>query len=184
MSRLISNISILIAAVLLAGCNAGPNQTNIEIMRNMFDQISVKSQDWDPRDGDKTQMRTPPAHTVARGQKPYKYADDPVAADKEANPYAGDSSAELLTVGHKKYEIYCGICHGATGDGAGPVADKMAVKPRNLLLPDALAYTDGRIHNAIVMGRGVMGPYGSQIPNEKDRWAIVNYVRTLQKAKK
>ena len=54
-------------------------------------------------------------------------------------------------------------------------------KPRNLLSAEAKAYTDGRMYHAITAGRGVMGSYAGQIPDEKTRWAVVNYVRTLQR---
>ncbi len=166
--------------VLLTACNAGPNKTNIEVIQNMMDQVSIKSQDWDQKT-DEGQMRTPPAGTVSRGHPPYKYQNDPTGADHDPNPYGSDRSPEFLTFGRKYYDIYCAVCHGVTGDGNGPVAEKMAVKPRNLVTPDALAYSDGRIYYAIVAGRGVMGAYASQIPDVKTRWAIVNYVRSLQK---
>lgn len=169
------------ALVLLAGCNAGPNQTNIELVTNMMDQESIKAQGWDPREGDKVQMRMPPEGTVPRGYKPYAYAGNPAGAEKQPNPIAGDMSPETLTLGHKNYDIYCKVCHGVEGKGDGLVAVKMAVKPRNLLTPEALAYTDGRIYDAITAGKGVMGSYASQITDSHKRWAVVNYVRSLQK---
>ena len=168
-------------SVMLAGCNGGPNKTNIELIQNMMDQPTIKSQDWVPEEGDKLQMRNPPAHTVARGQTPYPYADDPAAAEKMANPFAGNMSAETLTVGRHAYDIYCAVCHGAKGAGDGTVAEKMAVKPRNLISAEAKAYSDGRIYHAITAGRGVMRSYSSQIPSADVRWKIVNYVRSLQK---
>lgn len=170
--------SVLLA---LAGCNGGKNQTNIELVTNMMDQESIKSQDWDPKDGDKVQMRMPPEGTVARGHAPYPYQNDPAGGERQANPFAGDMSAETLTMGQKTYAIYCKVCHAADGGSHTPVADKMAVKPRNLLSAEALAYSDGRIYQAITAGRGVMGSYQSQIPDAKQRWAVVNYVRSLQK---
>lgn len=174
-------IAVLASTVVLTACNAKGNDTNIEWIQNMMDQISIKSQDWDPKEGDKVQMRQPPAGTVARGHTPYKYANDMLAAEKQPNPLAGNMSAEVLDLGKKKYDIYCALCHGAKGGGDGQIAEKMMVKPRNLLLPDAKAYSDGRIYHAITAGRGVMGQYAGQIPDEKARWAIVNYVRTLQR---
>lgn len=176
---LTTSLSTLVIAV-LAGCNGGPNKTNIELVTNMMDQESIKSQGWDHKD-DKVQMRMPAEGTIPRGQVPYPYANDPAAADRQPNPLAGDMSAETLTLGNKTYEIYCKVCHGATGAGDGSVAEKMAVKPRNLLTPEALAYTDGRIYHAITAGKGVMGSYQSQITDSKKRWAVVNYVRSLQK---
>src|SRR5438045_2418364 len=117
----------------LVSCNGGPNQTNIEWIQNMMDQPSIKSQDWVPEEGDKLQMRTPPAHTVARNYTPYPYADDPAAAEKQVNPFAGQMSEGVLKVGHHHYDIYCAICHGKTGAGDGNVAAAMALPPRNFL---------------------------------------------------
>lgn len=178
MKRLLGTISLILV---FAGCNGGHNQTNIELVQNMMDQPSIKSQDWVPAEGDKEQMLVPPAHTVARNRPPYPYADDPERGDKQPNPIAGDMSPEVLKVGHHYFDIYCSICHGVTGAGDGNVAALMALKPRNLLSAEAKAYPDGRIFHAISAGRGAMRPYISQIPDPEIRWRIVNYVRSLQK---
>jgi len=170
--------------LLLVGCNAGPNQTNIELIQNMMDQPSIKSQDWDPNNPDQVQMRQPPAGTVARGKAPYKFQNDPEGGEKEANPLAGNMSPEVLTLGRQKYDIFCAVCHGPGGNNDGTVSDKMPVKPRLLLSDEARGYSDGRIYFAITAGRGVMGSYAGQIPNARDRWAVVNYVRSLQKQTK
>ncbi len=174
-------VFLLPIAWMLSACNGSGNNPNIEVIPNMMDQVSIKSQDWNPQEGDKVQMRAPPAHAVARGHKPYKYAEDPIAAEKQPNPFASDRSPELVELGKRQYTIYCGVCHGAGGAGDGTVADKMAVKPRSLINPESKAFTDGRIYHAITAGRGVMGSYAGQIPNEKARWAVVNYVRSLQR---
>jgi cytochrome c553 len=164
----------------LTACNGGPNQTNIELIQNMMDQVSIKSQDWDQKT-DEGQMRIPPEHTVARGKPPYKFATDPQGANKDVNPFANDRSPEFLTFGAKYYGIYCAVCHGASGEGNGTVAVQMSVQPRNLMSDAARAYTDGHIYYVITMGIGVMGSYASQIPDSKTRWAIVNYIRSMQK---
>lgn len=174
----------VLTALLLVGCNGGRNSPNIEVISNMMDQIAIKAQDWNPKEGDKLQMRQPPAGAIPRGKPPYKYADDVAGAEKDVNPLANDHSTETMALGQKKFAIYCSACHGTTGEGNGLVAEKMAVKPRNLVSPDALTYPDGRIFYAMTMGRGVMGSFASQIPNPRDRWAIVNYVRSLQKQKR
>ncbi|MGE4132789.1 MAG: cytochrome c [Bdellovibrionales bacterium] len=171
----------IFSLVFLAGCNASGNKTNIEIIDNMMDQVAIKSQDWDPKEGDKVQMRMPPDHTIPIGKLPYKYLADSVGGERQSNPLAGKNTPDVLETGRKQYDIYCAVCHGPSGAADGPVADKMAVKPRNLVTAEAKAYTDGRIYHAITAGRGVMGSYLGQIPDEKTRWAIVNYVRTLQR---
>jgi hypothetical protein len=40
---------------------------------------------------------------------------------------------------------------------------------------------DGAVYHTITYGKGLMGPYGANI-TVQDRWAIVAYVRALQKA--
>lgn len=167
--------------LLLAACNGGKNQTNIELVTNMMDQPAIKSQGWNHKD-DTVQMRMPPEGTVSRGNPPYEYANDPAGAEKQRNPLAGNMSPETLSLGHKTFEIYCALCHGDTGAGDGRIAEKMAVKPRNLINAESKAYSDGRIYHAITAGKGVMGSYQSQITDANRRWAVVNYVRTLQKA--
>ena len=169
---------------MLLGCNAGPNKTNIELNQNMMDQVNIKSQDWDPHHPDQVQMRQPPVGSIARGQPPYKFRNDPSAAEKDNNPLAGNMSPEVLTLGRKNYDIYCAVCHGPTGHSDGSVAPKLAVKPRNLMSDEGRSYSDGRIYFAITAGRGVMGSYAGQIPEARARWAVVNYVRSLQKQTK
>jgi mono/diheme cytochrome c family protein len=165
----------------LVGCNGGPNQTNIEWIQNMMDTSPIKSQGSNPKEPQKVQMLNPPDGTVSRGNPPYVYLNDPLAAEKQVNPLAGNMSPEVLTLGQKTYEVYCGLCHGDHGNGDGRIAVKMAVKPRNLMSDEAKAYSDGRIYHAITAGKGVMGNYSTQITSAERRWAVVNYVRTLQR---
>jgi mono/diheme cytochrome c family protein len=166
----------------LAGCNGGKNLTNIELIQGMMDQISIKSQDWDPKQGDKVQMRMPPEGTVPRGFTPYKYATDPEGAEKNvANPFAGDDSPQMIERGKKYFSINCAVCHGPSGKGDGTVVEKMPVKPPSLLSDKVKNFKDGRIFHIMTAGQGVMGSYASQITDPDNRWAVVNYVRNLQK---
>lgn len=169
------------AFLVLAACNGGPNKPNIELNQNMMDQVAIKSQDWDANHPGVVQMRQPPAGAIPRGYTPYKFRDDPAGAEKQPNPLAGNMSPEILTLGRKNFDIYCAVCHGPTGHNDGTVTPKLPVKPRVLASDEVKKYTDGRIFYAITAGRGVMGSYQGQIPDEKARWAIVNYVRSLQK---
>ncbi len=171
----------LIAGILLAGCNGGRNQPNIEVIQNMFDQESIKSQDWDPRDGDKVQMRMPPEGTLPRGFEPYKYPTDPEGAGKNlVNPFKGDTSEVVMAEGKKFFNTYCSVCHGFEGKGDGTVSVKMPVKPPPLISDKIKNYPDGRIFHIMTMGQGVMGSYASQITSPRTRWAVVNYIRSLQ----
>lgn len=182
---MLKQIVFIFAVLSLTACNAGKNQTNIELIQDMMDQINVKSQDWDESKPGMRANMIPPANTVPRGFVPYKYRGKPVEAEAGLmNPLAGDFSPQVLELGKKNYTIYCGVCHGETGKGDGKVAPSMLVPPKNLLADNARNMKDGRIFHIITDGQGLMGYYDTQITDEKARWAVVNYVRTLQRQAK
>ena len=86
---------------------------------------------------------------------------------------------ELLDRGQERYNIYCIVCHGPTGNGDGMIVRRGYPKPPT--------YHDDRLRNAPVghffdvmtNGWGKMNSYASMIP-VADRWAIVAYIRALQ----
>jgi mono/diheme cytochrome c family protein len=166
----------------LTGCNAGKNKTNIELIQAMMDQISLKAQDWNPEDPEKPTMLVPPDGTIPIGYKPYTNLN-PLDSHSLKNPYSGDNSPEYAALGQKNYQIYCALCHGDMGKGDGQIAPRMSVKPPALTQPFIVDYPDGRLYHVITMGKGVMGSYATQITNEKARWAVVDYMRKLQKKK-
>ncbi|RCS54792.1 DUF3341 domain-containing protein [Bremerella cremea] len=94
-----------------------------------------------------------------------------------------------LERGRARYNIYCSVCHGLAGDGDGLVSQRAIereqatwVPPTNLHTDYLLTQPDGKIFNTITHGIRKMKGYGDQIPPE-DRWAIVTYVRALQKTR-
>ena len=186
-TSMIAKASVLLACLgTLIACNGGENQTNIELIQGMMDQISIKAQDWDPEHPEKVLMLTPPEGTLPRGYQPIpeSLATDPEKAGRElANPLKDDFNPETISRGKEAYRIYCGICHGDKGMGDGTVAPKMVLKPPSLVSDKVTNFPDGRIYFIITQGQGVMGSYASQITDPKDRWAIVNYMKTLQKRK-
>lgn len=176
-------VAVLLSGLVFISCNGGDNKTNIEVVPDMFDQVSLKAQDWDSNSDGKGSQRVPPENTVPRGKPYVKHMDDFLTAEsKLVNPWPNDFSPEMMELGKKKYEIYCGLCHGSTGNGKGGlVGDKMLVPPRNFLEDRVKKFSDGRIYWAIVKGFGIMGSHANQLVTEKERWAVVNYVRALQK---
>jgi mono/diheme cytochrome c family protein len=87
---------------------------------------------------------------------------------------------QVLARGKAMYEQHCTACHGALGDGKGPVIgpDKFPFAPA-LNAGPTQGRSDGYIYAVIDVGRGLMPPYGARITH-LDRWAIVSYVRQLQ----
>jgi mono/diheme cytochrome c family protein len=127
-------------------------------------------------------MRHPPAGTVARGllkEDDSYWRGGSDTAEVAKIPFA--VTAELMNRGEERYKIYCTPCHGQTGIGNGIVVQKGYLPPPNLADPRLLEVTDGYLYRAISNGIRNMPSYGKQIP-EADRWAIVAYVRALQRS--
>ena len=86
---------------------------------------------------------------------------------------------ELVDRGQERFNIYCIVCHGPTGNGDGMIVRRGFPKPPT--------YHDDRLRNApvghffdvITNGWGKMNSYAYQVP-PADRWAIVAYIRALQ----
>lgn len=87
---------------------------------------------------------------------------------------------ETLEQGQVLYVRFCAVCHGATGQGDGPVIGPGKFPlAANLTLPTSVQRSDGYLYGIIRVGRGLMPPYGGRIPDH-ERWLIVNYLRQLQ----
>jgi len=88
---------------------------------------------------------------------------------------------DLIDRGQNRFNIYCIVCHGPTGNADGMVVRRGFPKPPT--------YHDDRLRNAPVghffdvmtNGWGKMNSYAAQVP-PADRWAIAAYIRTLQMA--
>ena len=92
-------------------------------------------------------------------------------------------AAALIHRGQERFNIYCAVCHGKSGDGQG-MTSKYEVPGIANFHEDRFkaAYPDGRLFETITNGKGMMGAYGYNIP-VRDRWAIIAYIRALQLAK-
>ncbi|MCC9600111.1 DUF3341 domain-containing protein [Stieleria sp. JC731] len=97
---------------------------------------------------------------------------------------------ELLSQGQTQFGIYCSVCHGMDGKGNGLVNQRAQEKGFDTWVPpsnmhqDTLysdKYPDGKLFSTISNGIRKMPGYAGQIKVE-DRWAIVAYVRALQKS--
>ena len=93
-------------------------------------------------------------------------------------------TAQVMARGRERYDISCAPCHGAQGDGKG-ITTKfgMAVIAD---LHDAAGrkvpqQSDGQLFGTISHGKGLMQGYASTL-SIPDRWAIVAYVRALQRS--
>jgi mono/diheme cytochrome c family protein len=151
-----------------------------EFMPDMYWSTHFKAQKEDPNSKDGAAARVPPEGTVPRGYEPYHYAvnegDKAGAALK--NPLMRTKS--VLDRGQKVFNTYCIVCHGPKGDGQGFVVPPYP-RPPSLLSDKVMKWPDGNIFHVITRGQNLMPSYATQVPPE-DRWAVIHYVRALQRA--
>lgn len=95
-------------------------------------------------------------------------------------PDAITVDATLMQRGREQFTLFCSPCHGALGDGNG-ITRQYLMNAANLLDERITAMPEGEIFNTITNGKATMYGYGDRIPPE-DRWAIIAYVRALQRA--
>ena len=103
-----------------------------------------------------------------------------VAPDSEKNRKSPvPVSVKVAEQGKKVAQVNCVSCHGAAGLGNGPAAVALNPKPADWTSRKIQDETDGALFWKITSGRGAM-PSWRHLP-ENDRWALVQYIRTLKK---
>jgi mono/diheme cytochrome c family protein len=88
---------------------------------------------------------------------------------------------ELLKRGQKEFQINCAVCHGATGQGNGITSKYGLLSIANYHQDKFRQMADGQIFNTITNGKDTMMAYGDKV-TVKDRWAIIAYIRALQRS--
>ena len=162
----------------------------INLVPDMDNQPKFRAQQANPMFADGRAMRPPVAGTVARGElreDAATYAGKTAAGEwVSAIPVA--VTARLMKRGQERYDVFCTPCHGFAGNGDGIVAKRADRLQEGTWTPPSSLHTDlvrsrpdGQLFNTITNGVRTMPAYGSQIP-VADRWAIVAYVRALQRS--
>lgn len=167
-------IRIILSLILFASaCGRGTTEkTALEYMPNMADSPALKAQE--------VKMREPVLGSRPIGYNPYPYLKDEgdLAGMALANPITVNMKA--LKAGKKSYDTFCIVCHGPTGKGDGLIVPKFPMPP-SLHSEKLRNWTDGRIFHVVTKGQNLMPSYASQVP-ESERWALVHYVRALQRS--
>jgi mono/diheme cytochrome c family protein len=134
--------------------------------------------------------------TVAQGQlvsDQNRLLRTGLQAGKPSAAYPFEITKSDLERGKQRYDIYCAVCHNATGDGGGMIVKRGFVPPPSLVLgvpPQSNPVLDqrtrdlqnappGHFFQVISNGWGAMYSYNDRIPVE-DRWRIAAYVKVLQ----
>jgi mono/diheme cytochrome c family protein len=158
------------AMIALSACKH--DQPNVIYMPDMVYSPALKAQE-------PGSMRMPVAGTVPRDYQPYSYRDVEVAGRELSNPLI--RSKTVLARGQAVFNTYCAVCHGPNGEGDGTVVPRFP-RPPTLQSDKIRQYPDGSVYHVITMGQNLMPSYASQIAPQ-DRWAIIHYLRALQRAK-
>ena len=197
---IITTILIAIGSVpfaLAAMARAVPSShTRIHIIQDMDNQPKFRAQHANPLFADGRAMRPPVAGTVARGRLE---ADDHYYRGVVDNGWATtfppqvQVNLDLVHRGQDRFNIYCTPCHGYAGYGDGMVNQQAMelvnravngttwVQPKDMHEQLIREQPVGQTFNTITNGVRNMSGYAAQIPTE-DRWAIVAYVKALQRS--
>lgn len=111
----------------------------------------------------------------------HEHGGNPAAA-KLKNPVP--STPASIAEGQKTYQKYCKHCHGETGKGDGPQAPKDSMPSDFTDTKWDHGSSDGEIFTVISDGAGkgsAMKPFKSKL-TEKERWQLVNYLKSLSAA--
>jgi mono/diheme cytochrome c family protein len=118
------------------------------------------------------------AFVVPQDQKTAAPWEIPAKYKAMKNTAKGDAASEKL--GKLLFAKHCKSCHGGIGEGDGPKASSMKTKIGSFKNAKFQGQTDGEIYYQAIMGRDEMPAFDKKILDDEDRWAIVNYIRTLK----
>ncbi len=173
-------------------------------------QPKFKSQTTTTLFADGRAMRPRVPGTVPRGQLPtdsrFLLGIEP-SEKTQANTLAPDGSAadvaqepnwvteiplpvtdDLMRRGRERFNIHCSVCHGRAGQGNGLASLRALELQQGTWVPPTSMHAEyvreqplGQLYNTITNGVRKMPAYGHQISPD-DRWAIVLYLRALQRS--
>ncbi|MDQ1267346.1 MAG: hypothetical protein QG635_2500 [Bacteroidota bacterium] len=187
---LILPIPLLVFVILLRNGVISINyrQHNFEVISDMDYQRKSKPLAKSDFYKNNAQIRTAPDSSVPANYMKYHYSfvefEEP---EKELkNPLKPNS--EVLRRGKNRYEAFCIYCHDAKGTGSGYIITKVQLtedeegfpKPANLISKTTKAMNDGRLFHILSAGQNLMFPVSDKM-NETDRWAVICYIRKLQR---
>lgn len=165
------------------GCTS--TRPPLEVFPDMDRQPKYRPQAESPFFADGRTDRPLPAGVVARGDlrtDAHLYLGKTSSGEfARGFPASLSVDAKFLQRGKERYAIYCAPCHGALGDGNG-ITKSYGMGATPTYHDDRLRkVAEGEIFNVITNGKGNMLSYADKL-EPADRWAVVAYVRALQRA--
>jgi hypothetical protein len=182
--------SLLPFAFIARARGAKADRTRIRPIQNMGSQQKYLPQSENPLFADTRAMRPEVEGTVRRGAvlDDLALSQGRGADGQFVQDFPLPVNRALLLRGQERYNVYCSPCHGLAGAGDGIVARRADALQEGTWVPPLTFHGDqvrarpvGHLFNTITHGIRNMPSYGSQI-DPTDRWAIVAYVRALQRS--
>lgn len=165
-------IAGMIFIIVLTGCR-----------QNMTDDSRLKPFEKDKFFKDGSSARMLPEGTVPRG---YLKSSAPFFTGKKDGKYVAFNplplSKELLERGQERFNIYCSVCHGKTGEGNGIVVQRGFPPPASFHIERLRKSPDGYFFDVMTNGKGTTMAPERDVLDERDRWAITAYIRALQRS--
>jgi len=149
--------------------------------RDMFSQPSSKPLSRNDFFQD-NQMASRPVvmHTIARG---HLEEDEAFYTGKIGTnlvtTFPMPVTREVLERGRERYDIYCSVCHGRTGEGNGMIVQRGFPVPPSYHIDRLRQAPVGHFFDVMTQGYGIMYSYAERVKPE-DRWVIAAYIRALQ----
>ena len=121
-----------------------------------------------------------PDHTIARGQ----LREDELfftghVDGKPVDLFPEPVTPAMIERGRQRFDIYCAVCHGRTGEGNGMIVRRGFPTPPSFHIDRLRSAPAGHFVEVINNGFGLMYSYASRV-EPADRWAIAAYIRALQ----
>lgn len=106
-------------------------------------------------------------------QEPWKV---PAKYETMKNPVPANTDK---AIGKSLYAKHCQSCHGKQGYGDGPKAEEQKGDLGDFSTAEFQKQSDGALFYKTTFGRDDMPEYTKKMPDDEDRWLIVNYMRTM-----
>jgi mono/diheme cytochrome c family protein len=187
-------LSLLPLALFVRARSATSEKPRLHLIFDMDNQVRRKAQSFSPLFEDGRAMRPPVEGTVARGELGPESVlwSGRNGADEFIDGYPEQirMTEEFVLRGQERFNIYCAPCHGVSGYGDGMINRRALDLAEGTWTPATSMHDkivrerpNGHLYNTIKNGIRNMPGYGAQIPVQ-ERWAIVAYVRALQRSQR
>jgi mono/diheme cytochrome c family protein len=169
MKNVEQSLFFIFAMLLTAGCR-----------QEMYDQARRDPLETSPFFNNKMSARPLQPGVVPRG---HAQLDEALYTGMVGTNYVAEFpfpiTKEILERGKERYDIYCSVCHGRTGEGNGMIVQRGFPQPPSYHIDRLRRAPVGHFYDVITRGYGVMYSYANRV-DPADRWAIAAYIRVLQ----